>query len=357
MPNDLKELDWSSPVLPAVADREWEVTVRKFMGIVPDIMTRVSPSGWLRVMMLKAVNTKAAEIPGNLADIATLVCSQENACRFCYGIARAQMRFFGYSDKMISSIEQDMLMAELDKKDRAFIKFCRSLARSNPRPLKVEMDRLLEFGFTPLQATEAAFHVVRVCFTNRVTTFISSPLMLGFERLPDKFLGRLLRPLIARFLSAGGYTGDGSFEVPESPFAHIIKPLAGLPTAASFLEGIEGAFASTVLSKDLKVLMFAVVARSLNCSSCGKACSNLAQDIGFTVEEYVNALSALKCTRLNDQEQLLLAWTRETVHYQTEIMQLRIKELSNQVDSDRLLEAIGVAALANSIVRLGVLLE
>jgi len=357
MSRNLNELDWSSPILPAVADREWEATVRKFMGMVPDFMTRVSPNGWLRVMMLKGVNVKAAEMPGNLMDIATLVCSQENACRFCYGIARTQLKFFGYSDRLISNIEQDMLMAELDQKDLTFIRFCRSLARSNPRPSKAELDRLLEFGFSPLQVTEMAFQVARQCFVNRVVTFLSPPPMHGLERLPDSFFGRLFRPIIARILRAGGYTGNGSFEVSDNPFAHIMKALTGLPAAVFFQEGIEGAFASTVLSQDLKVLMFAVVARSLNCSSCGTICSNLAQNTGFTVEEYVNALSALKCTRLNDQEQLLLAWTRETVHYQTGIMQLRVKELSTQVDNDRLLEAIGVAALANSIVRLGILLE
>ena len=357
MPRNLSELDWSSPILPAVADPDWEATVRKFMGMVPDVVTRVSTIGWLREMMLRGLNVKATEMPRHLADIATLVCSQENACRFCYGVARTQMKLFGYSDKLISNIEQDMLMAEMDQKDRTFIRFCRSLARSNPRPSKAERDKLLELGFSSIQVTEMAFQVARECFVNRVVTFISCPPMHDFERLSDSFFGRLFRPFIARKLRAGGYTGDGSFRVSDNPFSHIMKTVGRIPAAVFFQEGIEGAFASKVLSKELKVLMFAVVARTLNCNSCGSVCNNLAQNIGFTKEEYSNALSTLKCSRLNDQEQRLLAWTRETVHYQTGIMQLRVKELSKLIDNDRLVEAIGVAALANSIVRLGVLLE
>ena len=90
---------------------------------------------------------------------------------------------------MINGIEQDMLMAELDQKDRTFIRFCRNLARSNPRPPKAEKDKLVSLGFTELQVTEMAFHIARECFVNRVVTFISSPPMYGFERLSESFNG------------------------------------------------------------------------------------------------------------------------------------------------------------------------
>jgi alkylhydroperoxidase family enzyme len=357
MPRNLKELDWSSPILPSVEDPEWEVTVRKHMGMVPDIMTRVSASGWLREMTMKSLKVPARVIPRHLADISTLVCAQENACRFCYGVARSQMKLFGYSNRMISNIEQDMMMAELDHKDRVFIKFCRNLARSNPRPPKNERDKLLKLGFTQVQVTEMAFHVARECFVNRVVTFISSPPMYDFERLSDSLLAKLFRPIIARKVRAGGYTGNGDFKVNEGPFTHVMQSLAEIPAAVVFQDGLEGAFASDVLSLELRILMFSVVARSLGCSFCSDATSKKALEFGFSEEEFINALSTLTSPRLNDQEQLLLAWTRDTVHYQTGPMQKKMKELSEVIDNDKLLEAIGVAALANSIVRLAVLLE
>ena len=47
--------------------------------------------------------------------------------------------------------------------------------------------------------------------------------------------------------------------------------------------------------------------------------------------------------------------TRETVHFQTGDMQNQIRILAQEVDEEVLLEAFGVAALANSIVRLAAL--
>lgn len=350
-------MDWAEPILPAVPDRPWEQRVKKQYGLVPDVMTRVSTCGWLREMLLRGLSVSATEMPKHLADIGTLVCSQENACRYCYGVARAQMKLFGYSEKMINTIEQDMLMAELDQKDRTFIRFCRSLARSSPRPSKKERDKLLKLGFSELQVTEMAFQIARECFVNRVVTFISSPPMHDFEQMSNSLMAKLFRPLIAYRLRSKSYKGKGSFQVPEGPFAPVLQAISGVPAAVIFRDGLEGVSESNVLSPELKLLMFAVVARSLNCQYCSDACYTMARDIGFGSESYTQALQTLTCDKLDSQEQRLLAWTRETIHYQTGPIQQRTKELASGTDHDALLEAIGVASLANSVVRLGVLLE
>jgi hypothetical protein len=82
----------------------------------------------------------------------------------------------------------------------------------------------------------------------------------------------------------------------------------------------------------------------------------MAQNFGFSEQEFNQALQSLTSPRLNPEELKILSWTRDTIRYQTGPMQKRIKELSQEVDNDRLLEAFGVAALANSTVRIAVLL-
>ncbi len=358
MTESVLEVEWADPILPLVKDSNWKTEVKKQLGYVPDVLIRVSGNFWLREILLNTLLIKVREFPTHLSDIGGLVVSQENACRYCYGITRAQMKLFGYSDKTIQSIEQDMLLAELEPKDRAFIRFCRNLARSNPRPSKAEQDQLLKYGFSPLAVAEMSIYIVKYCLSNRMATFISSPPMYEFERLPNSLLGRLLRPLIARKIRPRGWSGKKPINEYRGPFSNVIRALDGIPAAVIFQKGLEGAFSSRVLSTELKVLMFAVVARSLSCEFCHGATYSMAMDMGFTEREFEDALSTLTSPRLNEQEQMILTWTRETIHYQTGPIQKRMRELAQEVDDDViLLEAIGVAALANSMVRLAVLLE
>ena len=188
MPELMNEIEWSEPTLSAFHDAAWEAHVKADIGQLPDVQTRVSRSPWLRTIMLKWPRYEAQEFPRKLADICGLVAAQENACRYCYGVAKSWMRFWGYSEKVIANIERDALMAEMDEKERAFIRFCRNLARSNPKPPKKDRDELLRLGYSPLAVAEMAFLIVNHCFVNRVSTFIAVPPMEGFERLPQSFL-------------------------------------------------------------------------------------------------------------------------------------------------------------------------
>ena len=128
----LNEIEWSEPTLSVVRDAKWEAEVKADIGMVPDIHTRTSRSPWLRSAILKWPRYEAQEFPRKLADICSLVAAQENACRYCYGVARSWMRLWGYSEKMISNIERNAQIAEMDEKEKAFIRFCRNLAGQTP---------------------------------------------------------------------------------------------------------------------------------------------------------------------------------------------------------------------------------
>ncbi len=53
----MNEMEWGEPILPAVADPEWEAKVKAEMGTIPDLMTRVSRSRWLREPRCKCSGT------------------------------------------------------------------------------------------------------------------------------------------------------------------------------------------------------------------------------------------------------------------------------------------------------------
>jgi AhpD family alkylhydroperoxidase len=206
MPDTINNMAWGEPILPAVIDLDWEKEVKADMGFVPDLLPRVAPSLWLRQACLKWPRIPVKHFPQQLGDIAALVTAQENACRYCYGVARSYLRAFGHSDKAIAKIERGMQMAELDEQQRVFIRFCRNLARSNPRPPKAERDKLMELGFSQIAVTEMAFHVANHCFINRVSTFISCAPLYKLENMTGSFLGKIMRPLIAKQLRGMAWT-------------------------------------------------------------------------------------------------------------------------------------------------------
>src|SRR5438067_4763276 len=141
----------TEPVLPRASDRDWEAEVKRAMGLVPDWIRRVAPNPWLRRVCLDWSTYKFDALPVRMADIGFLVTSQENSCRYCYGVSRATMRLLGYSDSLITRIEREAQLAELDPRERAFIAFCRNLARSNPRPSRDARLELLALGFSQLE--------------------------------------------------------------------------------------------------------------------------------------------------------------------------------------------------------------
>ena len=350
-------MSWGDPILPIVVDRDWEAEVIADIGQLPDLYRRLAPSKWLRNAMLKWPRIPVGEFPKRLGDIGALITAQENACRYCYGIARSYLRMFGHSEKAISRMERDMQLGELDEKERVFIKFCRSLSRSAPRPPKQEREQLISLGFSPKAVSEMAFHIGNHCFVNRVSTFISCLPMHKLETISHSFKGRIMRPIIARKIRGMETVNFDPLPQNLDHFPEVVAALEGTTGAAALNEAIQGAMESEILSQELKILIFTVVARSLECQFCSTESLRMAHSLGFGDEEFEQAISSLRSPRLSADETRLLGWARETVHYETASIQKSLRELSREVDATMLLEAIGIASLANTVVRLAILLE
>ena len=345
----------TGPVLPVTHDRDWEAEVKRVTGTLPDWLRRVAPNPWLRRVCLDWSTYKYDALPERMADIGFLVTSQENSCRYCYGLSRAMMRLLGYNEELIMRIEREAQLAELDPRERAFIAFCRNLARSNPRPSRAARLELLSAGFSELQVAEMAFMVADICFSNRVTTFLACPPEAALEGMAESWLGKMMRPLIARQLRKRPPARQGSTDaVSLSPIA---RTLEGLPAAGLFQQALDAAFASPRISLRAKLLMFGVIGRALECAYCeGEVTERLAQ-LGMPATEVQASLASLSDPRLDAMEAPLLAWARDTVRYQTLDIQKRTHALLERIGPERTLEAIGTAALANASVRLAMLLE
>lgn len=357
----LSEIQWSEPVLSVAHDVAWEAELKRRGAQVLEVDRRVAPSRWLREAAYEATNYVPVALSERLQRMGNMVTAQENSCRYCYGANRAYMKVLGYSESFIQQVERDVQTAELDEKERAYIAFCRSLARSRPRPAAAERAALLELGYTPMQVCEMAFAISLGCFYNRVSTLLACPPEQKFERMangPFRWVLALAIPLMKKF--SPRRPEEALLDRPAlaaGPFGVVVAPLAGLRAGSVMKAALDGAFDSGVLSRNAKALMFAVIARTLGCPHSEAAATRLLQEEGLSQAEIEGAMATLRCPRLALREAGLLAWARDTVYYEPSSIQQKTRALGEALGADALLEAIGVASLANGTVRLAMLLE
>jgi AhpD family alkylhydroperoxidase len=357
----LSDIQWNEPILPVAHDAAWEAELKRRGVQALDVDRRVAPVRWLREAAYEATTFLPVTLPERLYRIGNMVTAQENACRYCYGANRAYMKVLGYSESFIRQVERDAQLAELDAKDRAFIAFCRSLARSRPRPAAAELAALREVGYTPAQTGEMAFAISAGCFYNRVSTLIACPPEQKFERMANGPF-RWLLPVAMQVMKMLGprkvvAAPLDRAELEAGPFGMVLAPLAGLRAGRLMKAALDGAFEPSALSPIAKAMIFAVVARTLGCPHCEAAATRLLRDEGLSPAEIDSALATLRSPRLAPREAGILAWARDTVYYEPSSIQRKSRALGEELGADALLEAIGVASLANATVRLATLVE
>ncbi len=355
----LHEIAWGEPILPAVPDPAWEAEIQRRGGRVFEVDRRVTRSPWLREIAFSVVNYRPQSLPMRLFQIGSMVTAQENACRYCYGANRAFMKLMGHSESFIQRVERDVQMAQMDAKERAFIAFCRTLARSRPRPAAAARHTLLTAGFDAAQIHEMAFIISLACCYNRITVLMACPPEDKLERMANGLLGRamaLVVPLAIRFARRPADPAPpGAAQLAAGPFGKVIEPLAGTQGGRIMKAALDGAFDAPVLSRQVKLLMFAVVARCLACAHSEREAVKQLLDEDFSHAEIDAALASLHSPRLAAAEAPLLTWARDTVNYETAAIQHKTRMLGAAIGDRALLEAIGTAALANATVRLAML--
>lgn len=360
----LNEIEWGTPLLPAVSDPAWEAEIKRRGGQVMDVDRRIASCHWLRMAAFEIVNYVPVHIPERLYRMSVMVVSQESACRYCYGANRAFMKLLGYSEDFIQRLERDLQLAELDEKQRAFITFARNLARSRPRPSGAARLALIGHGFAREAVHEMAFTVSMTCFFNRVTILLACPPERAIERLANGPLRKVMAVMMQLMNRAAGSKRAryalpvlNAADLAGGPFEGILVALAGLPAARVMKAALEGAFAVGTLSQVVKGLVFAVVARTLDCAHCAGSALTMLEGHGMAPAEIESALSNLRTDRISANENRLLDWARATVHYDPSKIQGETRELGGLLGNAAILEAIGVAALANATVRMAMLVE
>jgi alkylhydroperoxidase family enzyme len=260
----------------------------------------------------------------------------------------------GMSKARIERVEQDLTRADLPPRTVAAITFARSQSRSG-RPLAREAgEALRRAGFGDDEMKELAFVVAHADFGNRAHTITAIP-PRAMERMPDQLHIRLFRPLIKRILLSHFYRGRATplAHVPSYPYSRLVQAYAGSPIAPTLGRTLNEMWASPHLTPRCKLLIFAVVARGLACEVCALEIGESLQREGLKEAALSQVLAHLDAPELDPIERLLVPFARETIWYEPAAVQRRARGLADRLSTPQLLEAIGVAALANGLCRMG----
>jgi alkylhydroperoxidase family enzyme len=113
---------------------------------------------------------------------------------------------------------------------------------------------------------------------------------------------------------------------------------------------------STVTTKRIKALIFAVVARGLSCPACEAEAAEVLRVEGWTDREIQHVLTHLTSSKLDPFERKVLSFARETVRYQTRRLQELAQAFARGLKREVLLEVVGLVSYANGLARLSILL-
>jgi AhpD family alkylhydroperoxidase len=356
MASELEHVAWESCAVEFRRDRALDSYSRRKMGLPNPALGYFAAVPWLArsLVDLRPECGLLMHLDQEMADLVALGVSQENACRFCYAAVRALLWAQGLSRGRVQHIEQEFTRADLPPRTAAAIAFGRGHSRSGPSGARAAREALFRAGFGPEEMKEIALVVGETDFSNRAHTIPAVPAR-PLERMPDQLHMRLMRPLLNRLLRRSRQRGEATplRRVPPYPYIRLVQAYAGSPIGAALGRTIEEMWASPLLTRRCKLLMLAVVARGLSCEVCAQEVGEALRGEGLSQETLARVLTHLDAPELDAVERSLVPFARETIWYEPASIQRRARALREHLSSPQLVEAIGVASLANGLCRMG----
>ncbi len=360
MASPLQQLIWEQCFLTADRNADAEAYLKREVGTAPAWSRFFWSCPWFAKAMIRMAydNGLLVALEFETADLVGLVVSQENSCRYCYAAARAMMRLLGMSEDRMQALEQRLALPDLDPRGAAAVRFARRMSRANPLATPADLEPLRQAGFSGEEIREIAYAVASTAFMNRLSTIPAlSP--ETWERAPDRWFNRLLRPLVSRMVKGWRRRGAAAPPARSEPgsFPGLLDAYRGSPIAPVLAETFRDLWSSAILPRRSKALMLAVIGQGLGCSiSRGEACAVLAAE-GWSEARVSAVLSHLGSPDLGADENALLSFARDTLWYEPAQIQRRARQLREQIGTAKFVEALAVASIGNAVSRLAAVMH
>lgn len=356
MTSALAHIAWEPCFIEARQDRELEAYARRRMGLPNSAVRYFAAVPWVARAQIDVHPEFGLlmHLDALTADLIGIVVSRENSCRFCFAAVRAVLWFQGMDRERVQRIEQEIARPDLPQQVRAALDYARQQSRSGPTGARQAWAALRAAGVSAAELREIAFTVAVHDFGNRLHTALAIP-PLPLERAPETLMLRLLRPLIERVTRARRSRGApvaAAALSPELPYARLVAAFGDSPIAPALARTMDEMWASSQLSRRCKLLMFGVVSRALPCDVCELEVGRALQTEGLDAAAIARLLTHLDGPELEPAERLLMSYARETLWYQPAMLQRHTRALREQLSNEQVVEAVGVAALANAVCRM-----
>jgi AhpD family alkylhydroperoxidase len=357
----LRDVEWEACALQPRHDRELEAFVREKLGAVPSAVPYFAASPWI-VRALTNLGYNGAPLVGvdyALADLLGLVVSQDNSCRYCYGVQRTVMRIHGVPEARIREIEQNYLEAEIEPRTRLALDFARRISRASPLVSASDAADLRATGWETPAIRELAYLSAYNVFMNRLMTTAAIPIT-GVERVAGHWAVGWLAPLARLMMRRRWRHSPGTRLSPEQrsgPWSYLVCALDGLPAAGVLRTVIDQMWDSPHLTRRAKALVFAVIARGLDSSLAEREATGLIEANGLERGEIEPVLTHLSSPALDPVEAAIVPFARGTIRGRPTQLQERTRALLARLPGEQVVETVGVCALANALCRLSVVTQ
>jgi len=356
-----QQMDWERPLVDPVRDSELEALARRALGLVPPYLPYLASCPWLARMVLTGNHSAGviAHLDDRFVELVFMAVSQDNSCRYCYASQRALLRLGGMSEERIRQLEETSFNLDLTPEQKAGLEFARRVSRSDPPPTRADVDALRGAGYSDHEIKELAAFAVTALAGNRITTLAAIPTR-ATEQYADRLRNRLLRPFIGwnlRRLSKRGFNEPLAPEAQSGPWAYMVNAMAPLPFAHFFRRTLDDFWESPILSRRLKGLVAAVVARGLGAERSEREARRLLEPEGLKREDLDEILAHLGSPVLDPLEAAALSFARDTIRSQGAPLQRGARGVRDQLSAAQYLELVGVAALSNAAARLDFIVD
>lgn len=351
-------LSWANAALvPPAANTPVEQRIRKAIGISMVALPTVSWSPWLAEASVRFGPAFRTGLSPRLAGLIALVVSQDNACRFCYGLTRSMLRILGMSEGAIRQLEADLHTAPLSDREQAALEFARRVSRAAPRVGPEDLEHLKAAGFSAAEAVNITFVAAASVFSNRMMTLLAiQPEFI--ERMEGGAFGWLFRPMMRLVMTRKKFVYPADPVPPGTTTSvdALFAALEGVPGRDDLRRMVVDAQQSTVTTTRQKALVMAVIAAGLECHLCSRGSRDILRREGIPEPEVDAMVTHLSSERLDPFEISLMHFARETVRYRPELIHQKCSAFFKGLAPELAVEVVGLCALANMLGRLSVLL-